>query len=84
MLYSWIIKHENNWKINTYGEARTNIKLHGKKYYTISLLHVLMIQILCYQPIPSYIKHSDIDWNPYEINVQNKCKCMYGISHQYN
>ena len=48
-----------------YGEARSNINIFyqivWKKYYTISLLHVLIIQILCYQPITSYIKHLDID-----------------------
>ena len=55
-----------------------------KKYYTMGLLHVLIIQILCYQPITSFIKHLDIDWNPYEINVKNKRECMYEISHQYN
>ena len=60
------MKYENNWKVNIYREARSNIDilyqiLWRKKYYTISLLHVLIIQILCYQPITSYIKHLDID-----------------------
>ena len=58
MLYSWIIKHEINWKVNMYEEARRNIdilyQIVWKKNYTISLLHVLIIQILCYQPIKIY------------------------------
>ena len=54
MLYSWIIKHEINWKVNMYGEARNNIDIFYQIVYidcTINLLHILMIQTLHYQPI---------------------------------
>ena len=27
MLYSWIIKHEINWKVNMYEEAKRNIDI---------------------------------------------------------
>ena len=57
MLYSLIIKHEINWKVNMYGEARSNIDILYQivcKYCTINLLHILIIQILHYQPIKNY------------------------------
>ena len=61
-----------------YGEARRNIDiLHQivwrKKYYTISLLHVLIIQKLCYQPINIYT----IKTNPQDLTIHYQCTLKF-------
>ena len=68
MLYSCIIKYEIDWKINMYGEARSNIDILYQIvciYCAINLLHILIIQILHYQ----HIKNYTIKINPEDLTI---------------